>query len=259
MSRPLVEATAELKKCIASAGHVLVCLDCDGTLTAFADHPDAVFLTPKLLQTIQTLAAKDRATVAIISGRNRADLQGRIHVPNLFYAGNHGLEISGPGVLFIEPTAVSCAGELKELEVELKRKLEPIAGALVENKGLTLSIHYRMAATADQEPIQRIVQGILARSDYPFMLKTGTLVYEIRPRTGWNKGSAVDWIKQRIGKPNTVVVYVGDDATDEDAFAALTSEITVKVGDTWDTAALYHVKDPPEVHAFLHWLEEHLS
>jgi trehalose-phosphatase len=256
MSRPLSESQPELRECIAQASRVLLCLDLGGTIAPLVEHPDDVYITRQMRQAVAALTAKGRVTVAIISGRNRAYLQELLQLPNVFYVGNHGLEISGPGVLFIEPTAASCSVALRDLAVALQKKLQSVAGVLVEYKGLTLSVHYRMAAPEEHEHVRQVVHGTLAKANHPFVLKTGPMVYEIRPRVYWNKGSAVGWIQEQLAQPNALVIYLGDDASDEDAFATLPDAITIKVGATPDTAAHYHVDSLAEVQAFLEWLED---
>jgi len=259
MSQPLLEAAAKLEQLVRSAPHLLLCLDFDGTLAPLAAHPEDVSMAPPVRKMVRELAAKDKVTVAVISGRNRGDLQKRVRITNLYYVGNHGLEISGPGVLFIEPTAAAGCDRIKELAAELERKLERFDGGFVENKGLTLSVHYRMAAAKDHEPVRQIVQGVLAKAGDPFELKAGHKVYEIRPRVSWNKGSAVGWIRQQLPWPDPLVLYMGDDDTDEDAFAALPAAITVRVGCFPETAAHYRVDNPGEVQAFLRWLLERVN
>jgi trehalose 6-phosphate synthase/phosphatase len=125
----------------------------------------------------------------------------------------------------------------------------------VENKGLTVSVHYRQVAAGDAEEVRSIVQSALASPDCPFHLTMGNKVYEIRPRVHWNKGTAVGWIKEQIGKPDALVIYLGDDMTDEDAFAAFPDGITAKVGIPSETIALYQMEGPAEVLRFLEWLE----
>jgi trehalose-phosphatase len=254
MSRWLFDALHELGERITGASHLLVCLDLDGTIAPLAGHPDEVVVSPSVLRHLQTLARRDHVTLAIISGRDRAEVQKLVRVPGAYYAGNHGLEISGPGQLFIEPTAASCQDRLHEVSRELKERLKSIAGAYVEEKGLTASVHYRQAAAEQAEDIRQIVHSVLARADHPFVLTTGTKVYEIRPRVAWHKGSAVDWIRKQLGATAPLVIYVGDDASDEDAFAELAGEITIKVGDPADTAARCHVAGSKDVETFLAWL-----
>jgi phage/conjugal plasmid C-4 type zinc finger TraR family protein len=88
----------------------------------------------------------------------------------------------------------------------------------------------------------------------------GHMVFEIRPRVNWNKGTAVGWIKDKLSRPDAQAINVGDDVTDEDAFGALPDGITIKVGEmkvgeTVETAARYHVKGPGEVRRFLDWID----
>src|SRR5438309_1411484 len=119
MSTPLFAAQEEIGARVAQAAHVLLCLDFDGTLTPFKPDPRQCRLAPSLAEALRNLADRPDVSVAIISGRERADLQACIGIPGLIYAGNHGMEISGPGRLFVEPTAAAHGPELKELAAGL--------------------------------------------------------------------------------------------------------------------------------------------
>ena len=88
-----------------------------------------------------------------------------------------------------------------------------------------------------------------------FRVNHGRKVLEILPRTAWHKGAAVQWILGQLGIEGMLAVYLGDDSTDEDAFAVLTDAITVRVGGPPETCARYRVPDPAAVYDFLHWLE----
>jgi trehalose 6-phosphate phosphatase len=134
--------------------------------------------------------------------------------------------------------------------------LQGIAGARVEDKGLTVSVHYRQVADAAVEDVRRAVHAVLAGSNHPFQLTSGDKVYEIRPRVYWNKGTAVEWIQEQLDQPGAQAIYVGDDTTDEDAFAALPEGITIKVGSALETAAQFRLQDPAEVCHFLEWLDD---
>ncbi len=96
---------------------------------------------------LASCASNPRFSVAIVSGRGLADLRTRVDLENLIYAGNHGLEISGPGVDFIEPAAVERLKSLGELSRHLRARLNHIPGVEVENKILSASVHYRRAAS----------------------------------------------------------------------------------------------------------------
>jgi trehalose 6-phosphate phosphatase len=259
MSQSLFEALPEISKRIALAPYLLLCVDFDGTLTPIAANPEAVTMPESLKELLASLSGKPATSVAVISGRARADLQARIDVAGLIYAGNHGLEISSPGRLFVEPTAIESSTALRQLAVELQSRLEPIGGVLVEDKGLTLSVHYRQVAPDDAEQVRRIVHAALAGSNHPFQLTTGDKVYEIRPRVYWNKGTAVAWVKDHIAHPEALVVYIGDDVSDEDAFAALPNDITVKVdGSKGDSSAQFEIEGPRDVTKFLAALDRML-
>jgi len=258
MCRLLFDAIREVEQQVMEAPHVLLCLDYDGTLTHFTATPLGAHLSPQMERVLLLLSEHDHASLAIVSGRDRADLQARVGIAGLIYAGNHGLEISGPGYVFVEPTAASYVDSLQELSDQLAAKLQPISGALVENKGLTISVHFRQVAADQGDELRRLVHASLASTTHPFVLTTGEKVFEIRPRVYWNKGNAVAWIKERLAKPDILPIYVGDDTTDEDAFVAMTDGITIKVGDGVDTAARFSLSGPPEVRKFLEWLDDAL-
>ena len=100
---------------------------------------------PSVRRALDRLSRRRNLNVAVISGRALSDLQSRIALPYLIYAGNHGFEIKGPGLRFMQPTAGALRPELQDLCGRLAASLGSIAGATVENKGLTASVHYRQA------------------------------------------------------------------------------------------------------------------
>jgi trehalose 6-phosphate phosphatase len=260
MSPPLFDALSEVAERIHQAPRCLLCLDFDGTLAPFVPDPGDAFLSPAMDRLLRDLAGHDTLALAIVSGRDRADLQGRVKIPGVIYAGNHGLDISGPGFVYVEPTAASHSEELRGLSQALTSRLQSFGGVLVEYKGLTISVHYRQARESEGEEIRRVVHETLAGASHPFVLGAGDKVHEIRPRVYWNKGTAVSWIRTQLGAPDTLPIYVGDDTTDEDAFTAIRDDgIGIKVGAGAETAARYTVKDATEVLTFLQWLAELLS
>jgi trehalose 6-phosphate phosphatase len=258
MMRRLSDALPEVETRIAGARHLLLGLDFEGTLVPFVDVPTMSHLGPAAARVLESLSKCDRVSVVVMSGRERNDLQTRVGIPSIIYAGNHGLEIGGPGFLFVDETAAAHGTALRELGANLATRLMPIPGALVEDKGLTVAVHERLVAEDAREEVRRIVHGVLAGSSHPFQLTVGQRVYEIRPRTSWHRGSAITWIRERLGKPETLTIYLGDDATDEDAFAALPDDITIRVGEAAETAAHFQIDNPAEVHGFLEWVETRL-
>ena len=256
MSRPLLPAgLAEVREQVRDAGRLSVFLDFDGTVTPIVDDPADAHLGPRMKAVLETLAGRDDTLLGFISGRSLEDLKRRVGIPNVVYAGNHGLEIGGRGVSFVEPAALGKRDLLKRLVDGLNVSLRHIRGAWVEDKTLTASVHYRLVAAREERPVANIVHAALAHHSSLFQLNAGKKVFEIVPRTKWHKGAAVCWINARLAGPGTASIYIGDDRTDEDAFAQLPGEITIRVGDAEaDTAARYHVEDTGQVGVFLEWL-----
>lgn len=119
MSCSWFEAIPAIREQVTRASHLLVCLDFDGTLTPYVEDPATASLGPPVQRVLRSLASHQHVSLAIISGRNRADVQARVGIPDLIYAGNHGLEINGPGCFFVEPTAVSYGQALPALAADL--------------------------------------------------------------------------------------------------------------------------------------------
>jgi trehalose-phosphatase len=259
MSRPLLENLPEIATRVGEATRLLLFLDYDGTLTPIVARPDGAQLTPETRETLDSLARSEDIFPAIISGRALGDVRARVQIPHLIYAGNHGLEICGRGLRFVEPTASAQREELQRLCGTLVTRLAHIPGAEVENKGLTASVHFRRAAPGAEGKVFAIAEAEISRWHNNFLLRTGKKTCEIRPRVDWHKGSAVHWIIARLGQESALSTYIGDDVTDEDAFAALPEGITVKVGDFAKTAAAFHLASPAEVGKFLHWLQTFLK
>jgi trehalose-phosphatase len=259
MTQALFDRLPEIAATVEAASNLLVFLDFDGTLAPVVDDPSMAFIPPEILRTLTSLAALEKVSLAIISGRALPDLKTRVGMPNLIYAGNHGLEISGPGVYFIQPDAAKRVQALSELLRELQSRVENIPGVQIENKVLSASVHYRRAPTGRLREIHQAINGVVSGSGGLFQMSPGLLVYEIRPRVSWHKGKAVGWIKEAWAKRDALAVYVGDDVTDEDAFLALPEGITVSVGSARQTSARYYLEDQGSLQRFLGWLIESIA
>lgn len=259
--RPLNASLPMVAKQIAYAPHLLVGLDYDGTLTPLVDSPDNAILDPLTREAIRSLAVRPDTTVAILSGRPLDDVRNRIAVPGVIYAGNHGMEISGPGVRFVEPAAVAMMSLIDTISRFLTAQLQPIAGAIVENKSLTMSIHYRCVAAKERERLRKIVEDAVLPQEQHLRLTKGHMVYEVRPRVDWHKGYAMCWIHGQLRTrlsvaSNPLAIYVGDDETDEDVFRSLSDGIGIKVGEPKMSSAHYFLETPSQVREFVCWLSQ---
>jgi trehalose 6-phosphate phosphatase len=256
VARSLFDHLSDVARVLGAASHVFLFLDFDGTLAPVVDDPDTASMSEKTREQLISLSQKPRFLLAIISGRPLSDLQQRVGLEGLFYAGNHGLEIAGPGLSFVQPAARERVPALRELSRSLETKLRDMPGARVDNKGLTATVHYRHARDEDREEIRRIVRESVASAGDLFRVSEGLKALEIRPQVNWNKGDAAQWILESSGRGDALPIYLGDHATDEDAFSALAAGITVRIGPTAETSAQYQLEYQEAVGEFLAWLVE---
>jgi|HubBroStandDraft_1064217.scaffolds.fasta_scaffold02327_5 trehalose 6-phosphate phosphatase len=257
MLQSLADLVSEIEARTRSAALISLFLDFDGTLVPIAADPAAPRLDPDATATLRLLSSQNYFVTTIISGRAIEDLYTRIRLDGLIYAGNHGLEIFGRQFRFVEPAASARREDLGRLCEELALELRPLPGAIVECKGLTASVHYRLAAEEDRARIQQAVYSATARSGALFRVNPGRKIFDIVPRTNWHKGAAVQWINGHLAdkaEKELLTVYLGDDASDEDAFAVLPDAVTIKVGAAAATCARYQMSGPADVHEFLLWL-----
>ncbi|NQT30556.1 MAG: trehalose-phosphatase [Candidatus Saganbacteria bacterium] len=236
----------------------LLFLDYDGTLTPIVKKPRLAKLSKKQKSALKKLAKAPNVIMAIVSGRKLSDLKRKVGISGIYYAGNHGFEISGPKTHLLHPKALAAKPVLRKIKKELAAKLKGIKGAWVEDKQLTLSLHFRQVKEKDFIKLKSIFDQVVT----PYLKRgkvrttSGKKVFEIRPNVDWNKGKAVLWFMQKLAKTKYVVpIYIGDDTTDEDAFAALKNlGITIRVGKTPKTHAQKFVANVAEVYKFLEQL-----
>lgn len=228
-------------------------LDYDGTLTPIVSQPEYALLADDMRAVLKRLASL--CTVAIMSGRDRGDVEGLVGLPELIYAGSHGFDIAGPRGLRLEYAGgVECLPHLDAAEAELEPFVASVPGARVERKRFAIAVHYRNVAEAKVSSVEAGVREILARHE-GLRMSGGKKVFELRPDIDWDKGRAVIWLLEALGLDTEGVIpmYVGDDVTDEDAFRALHGRgLGVVVGEPpYPTRATYSLRDTDEVQRFL--------
>jgi trehalose 6-phosphate phosphatase len=246
---------------IKEAGNILLLTDYDGTLTPIVERPELADLSEDMKILLQFLARQPRFTLGIISGRSMADLKKRVGIGGIIYAGNHGLEIEGPGINFVNPVAEIFKPTLGILRRALDRALKTFSGVIVENKGLSLSVHYRLADKQNTEEIEEVVKRVVnpAEAGGQAKLTYGKMVYEVRPAVPWNKGKVIEHLIRKYSKEGKRIgllpIYFGDDSTDEDAFNVINSYgsgLSVFIGEpNQSSTARYFLKSPSEVAVIL--------
>jgi trehalose 6-phosphate phosphatase len=239
-----------------------VFLDYDGTLTPIADRPELAVLDDPIRRTLGRLAT--RCTVAIVSGRDRVNVAGLVGIDNLVYAGSHGFDIAGPdGLQMQHERAAEFLPALDAAEAQLQARLADVPGVLVERKRFAVATHYRLVDESEVGRVEAAVEAVVG--EHPQLRRTGgKKVFELRPQLPWDKGKAVVWLLEALGLAERAVVpiYIGDDETDEDAFAALRERggLGIFVGDASQaTAASYCLRDTNAVGHFLRHLADMLE
>lgn len=237
---------------------MMVFLDYDGTLTPIVPRPEDAVLSDAMRARVRALAA--RVPIAVVSGRDRMDVAARVGLPELAYVGSHGLDLAGPlGSGIRLERAAEFLPDVDAAEAALRAGLAGIPGALVERKRLSVAAHYRMVAEAERPRVAAVVEAV--RAAHPRLRRErGKAVFELRPDVAWDKGAAVRWLLERM-RPGGAGVYLGDDLTDETAFAALRDDgLGIAVGVTGrETAAAFALRDPDEVGVFLERLAARLA
>ncbi len=239
-----------LKNQITDAEKVFIFSDYDGTLTNIRKRPDLATATVTLKEILRKLTDNPHYKFAIVTGRSLHNIIDILRLPKIYYIGNHGLEIKGPNINFIHQDAVKIIPNLNSIQKTIRSEIGHLKGLIIENKRLTLSIHYRLVQKDKAAPIGKLVRQISTK--YPdIKITKGKKVYEIRPSVDWNKGKACAWVLKTIAK-SALPVYLGDDKTDEDAFITLKNGITVLVSKRKKYSnAKFYLKDATEVQKLL--------
>lgn len=245
---------------IASRPQLALLLDFDGTLAPIVPAPERAALPERVRRALQELIRLPGVVLAVVSGRALPDIRRRVALEGLIYAGNHGLEIAAPEWRWTLPAAEEAQPLVADAVQALRTRLGPVPGVILEDKGLTASVHFRQTPHPMVETVR--VAAFEEAERRGLVVRTGKRVYELRPPVGWDKGDAVRWILERVCGAEWTrgvgVIYAGDDRTDEDAFLALPEgAVTIKVGPgVQPTAARFAVRDVGEMAQVLSSLAE---
>jgi trehalose 6-phosphate phosphatase len=235
-SRPVLEQFAWSK--------VLVAFDFDGTLAPIVTQPDRARMRRDTRRLLYEVAG--RYPCAVISGRARRDVLHRLTgIPLGAVVGNHGLE-----------DGVDCgrfAATVRRWRVILERALQPVHGVWVEDKGLSLAIHYRKSRRK-REALAAISHATSALD--AARLVGGKQVVNVLPRGAPHKGMALERSRRQLGCDTAI--YVGDDESDEDVFSldAPGRLLTIRVEPKETSMAAYYLRCQQDVDRMLRLLVE---
>jgi len=227
---------------------LFVGLDYDGTLAPIVTRPEDAHLPAATRAALARLIS--RTPVALVSGRDLRDLLGFVELPGLLYAGSHGFEMAlPPGAPEPPQPGIAYLPALDEAEAALRLHLAAVPGAHVERKRFAIAAHYREAGDAAAPAVQWAVDAARRPG---LQVSDAKMVLELRPAVDWHKGAAFRWL-HRTFRPEARALFIGDDATDEDAFEALPrGGVGVLVAtEERPTAARWRLDDTDAVRRFL--------
>ena len=253
----LIKSLPEIEKKMRSYPGCMLMLDFDGTLSALAKTPAQAFLAEKNKMVLQLISRL--APVAIVTGRSLKDIKHKVGLKKNIYAGNHGLEWQ----IGKRKNRVSEPSGAKKLLNAAKRSFKKIEknypGVLLEDKHLSLAIHFRNLDPILVPGLKRDINTIIKMINIfgtPQILLSKKVI-ELRPKSNWNKGKFAlfiqEYLQNKLGIKFTPI-YLGDDTTDEDVFSALRQKITIRVGQSKISQAKYYLKNVRQVEKFLDWL-----
>jgi trehalose-phosphatase len=202
----------------------VVLLDVDGTLAPIAPRPEDARVPAATAAALRALAARADTHVGLISGRAAADARRLVGVDAVWAVGNHGFERLAPdGAMHLHEGVEPWAAALATVRDRARSLVERIPGALLEDKGATLSIHYRLVADTDVGRLAPEIEQLAAGAG--LRVTHGRTVIEVRPPVAVDKGTAVLDLARELGAgaAGASVLFAGDDTTDEDAMRALRS------------------------------------
>jgi alpha,alpha-trehalase len=246
--RRLTAALHEIAADIAAAPDLAVLSDFDGVLAPIRKHPDSARIVAGSARALARLG-KSGTLVAIVSGRGLTDVRSRVGLRGIGYIGCHGYLIQdthGHIITLMDDRQKQTLGRIRR---RLIPKLAHLPGILVEPKEAAIAIHYRQATPAIALLARVAVDEAIAKYGSLHVM-AGKKVWEILPGTRVDKWTAVRVLLTLENRSDALLVYLGDDLTDERVFARMRG-VSVFVGTPKSTAAEYFVDSPAEVRDFL--------
>jgi trehalose 6-phosphate phosphatase len=249
MPEHLFDRWSEIASRVGRARSVRLFLDFDGTLVAIRRSPEGVTFSPRTRQVLDRISSHRRVTAVIVSGRRRDALRRFVRLPRVQYWGLYGWE-RGPA----RRLSRAAVWELSRVRASLVAGLRDRPGVRVEDKRMSVSVHTRGASRSERRRAHELLTSTLRPCSHLYVLPASQ-VWDVLPRQIPGKGAAIRDAVRRLRAP-FLPIYVGDDTTDEPAFALLDRGITVKVGGSGrDTRARYWLANPAEVRGFFERLE----
>lgn len=253
MKPELYEAIDQLVNEHRHGGRLGLFFDYDGTLTPIVGHPSQARLDCEMRRLLGQLGGQERVHLGVISSRTIDDLRQLSRLTDVRLAGAGGMEFEFRGRRVTQPEMAHACRLAADLHEQLQARLAMIEGVWIENKGPTLTVHYRDADPQCTPTVESLAYGLLDTWRQVFCIERGPMAIEFRPRFAWNKAVALERMIHdlEIGSPG--VLFAGDAENDASAleYVRASGGVAIGVGPDAPDVALYRLAGPAELSALL--------
>lgn len=248
----LFDCWDDVARQLRRARHVALFTDFDGTLTPIRRDPEAARLVPRMRELLEKLT-KSGITLGVVSGRKVADLRRRVRLKHIWYGGAHGLFLLDPQGRSHSLATAEQKARIGRATRLLAKHIRGARGLRIEHKIATVALHYRGAPPQSQRVAWDAVARVM-ELDPNLCLLASIKAWGLLPDAQSDKWAAVSFIVERERRRHSggrwLLIFIGDDATDERVFAKMHG-ISIAVGKREKTAAQYRLRSPGEVQQFL--------
>jgi trehalose-phosphatase len=257
---PAADLTRRVQEHLNHGNPVWFFLDYDGTLADFAPTPEIVEPDSQLIHLLRRLSKQHRFRLTLISGRMLSQVHKLVPLDDIYLAGTYGIEIQLPGGEVLQRIDLNAVRPvLQDVKAAWTGLVQNLEGFFIEDKKWAVALHARYAEPEEAERVisQARQRALLEIDRYDLRLLGGHRFLEIGPTLA-DKGATVRWIWDQYPLPRALLVYLGDDDKDEQAFSVIHDRggVCVLVGAQIETKqADYHFGNPTQVRNWLtHWV-----
>jgi trehalose-phosphatase len=250
------EISDRIQAHLANRNLVWLFLDYDGTLADFATTPDEINPDPELIALLQRLSAQPNLRLTLISGRRLAHVKELVPIPEIIRAGTYGIELQFPERgEFDRLDYQDIRPALDRVKPRWSELIATLQGFYLEDKDWALALHAKFAHDDEAEQVLAQARRILEEEIHSknFRILGGDKFLEIGPWLA-HKGETIVYLLDSFSEPNMLLVYIGDDDKDEEAFSVIHEHggsAIVVASEPRPTLADYRLESPQAVRRWL--------
>jgi trehalose-phosphatase len=217
--KPRFERLYRIAARVQSARRILLALDYDAALAPVAVTPEQAEMPADAAEILSAMSRIDGVSIVVVSGRSLLDLRRQIAFRAALIA-NHGLEIETRELSFVHPAASAARSDVEQACWDLRQAFDGVGSIRVGNKDLSANVDYREAPQELGNWVRDTTKLVLRPYQRVLRCNVEFAMVEIRPRIGWNAGTALRHLLRRTGDAGTLVICAGDDRADQHLFGA---------------------------------------